>query len=281
MSIGKVFVWPDLVGTPTDPDTAFATVGPGPVVEIGDESELTLELRCTAGVPRAWDVLVEVSFDAQTSWLPWYLSSVQCSTGATDTGGCRLELPRNCEARVSVRRWGGTANSRLAVYAVARKNMPEPHCYGQPLNLVNHQFAGIECWSDGAGAPVLPPIAPAAHLPEPQAAATQLRIPTGEADTLVIEYTVSALACTTVQFEVRESTDDFGSTAEDPVINWVNAGVVSQSVAQESCTGALGTWKTRRIEVDPGTAFVVLAQITGGGAATRLIARARLYRLGR
>jgi len=284
MSFGRGAIWPDRpvltpnVPTPTDPTTAY--VLSSAVIDIGAENELVLVLTCSVGVPRAFDVMSEVSFDNETSWLPWTISSVQCSTAASDVGGALILLPRFCKARFSARRWGGGANTRLAITAHARAEMPEPSLHGQPLSLSNHQTDGIECWSDGAGAPVLPPIAPAVHLPEPQAAATQLRIPTGLADTLVIEYTVSANACTTVQFEVNESTDDFTSTAIDQAINSVVAGVISQNVAQEQGTGAIGTWKTRPIDVLPGTSFVVLAQITGGGAATRLIAYARLYRRG-
>jgi hypothetical protein len=277
-TLGREFIWPDVAGTPTDPDTAYATVGPGPVYEIGAEAELLVELRCTVGVPRAWGIYAEVSMDRGTTWYPWAEKVVQCSASAAAVDGARIVYPVGVQARFSVRRWGGNANTRLAVFATTRISMPSPYLNGQPLELVSHQEAGVECWGDGAGAAVAAPASPA-YAPSPAPAATQLRIPTGEADTLEIEYTVAAFAATTIEFVVQESRDDGATFWPRQAVNSVAAGVVAQSTAFEQVTGTLGTFRTREISITPGTLIRIDAQKTGGGAAT-LLAYARLLKTG-
>lgn len=279
MGFGRGYVWPDTVGTPTDPDTAFATVGPGIDIEVGLENELVLELICTAGVPRAWEAYVEVDLGAGGAWMPWSQQATQCSAGATDIAGIPVIVPQNCTARISFRRWGGNVNTALAVFAVARLSMPEPSFHEQPLQLVNSQQDGVECFGTGAGAAAAPAATPN-YAPEPAAAATQLRIPTGVADTLVIEATVGTLAATTIEFVIQESTDDGTTFWPLMAVNSVVAGVVSQTLAQEQISGALGTRSTREITVKPGTLIRVDAQRTGGGAGTTLLAYARFYRRG-
>ena len=279
VALGLQSIWPDEAGTATDPDTTFATVGNGPVYDVGTERELVLDATVTGSFVRAIEIMVEIQLNSG-SWYPWVIKAAQGTNVATDHIGFKTTLPNNTRFRVSARRFGGNANTRLVIDGWLREAMGELSYYGQPVELVNHQLVGIECWGSGAGAHDHPAAGPN-YAPAPAAAADQLRIPTGEADTLVIRYAVAALAATTIEFVVQESIDDGTTFRPLQAVNSVVAGVVSQTLAQESCTGAIGTFISREISVRPGTLIRVDAQRTGGGANTELLAYAHLYRLGR
>ena len=146
--IGRQFLWPDAAGTPTDPDVAFATVGPGPTFEVHREREMLLILSCTGGAPRAMGLLIEVTQNGGTTWYPWAIRTMQSSAAATSVLGTRVTFPTDCEFRVSARRWGGTANSLLTVAAIAREDLPDLRYFGQPIDLGGQVEDGIECWGE-------------------------------------------------------------------------------------------------------------------------------------
>jgi hypothetical protein len=222
--------------------------------------------------------MVEVLLDpAAVLWSPCAVKTIPCSAGATAVVGSRISLPERCQYRVSVRRVGGTANTLVAIRSWQRQIMPQFQRNNDPVELLYHQQNGIECWGTGGGAHAHPAAGPA-YAPEPAAAADQLRIPVGEANTLVITYAVAANAATTIEFVVQESRDQGATFQPRQAVNSVVAGVVNQTVALESVTGAIGTFETREISITPGTTIRIDAQRTGGGAGTELLAYARLYR---
>jgi hypothetical protein len=278
--IGRQFVWPNAAGTPTDPGVGFAVVGAGPVYDIELENELVLYISCTGGAPIAVGVMAEVLLDG-VNWSPWCVEIAHSSgIAATDALGMEMHLPQRCQVRFSVMRYGGTANSLVTVRAWGRQCLSSPSYLDGPLSLANHLDTGIICWGNGTGGHDHPAAGPA-YAPAPAGAGAQLIIPTGVADTLVITYTVAALAATTIEFVVQESLDQGTTFYPRQAVNNITAGVVNQTAALEQVNGALGTYSTREITVIPGTLIRIDAQRTGGGAGTELTAVARLFRLGR
>lgn len=279
-TIARQFAWPDAAGTPTDPGATFAAVGAGPVYEVGEERDVLLVCAVTGADCRAIQIQVEAGITT-AGVAAWYPYCVRTILGTViGSHATVVKLPAGARVRVSARRFGGTANTRLTIRAQARVDVGEPNYNGQPLELARHQSVGIECWGDGAGAAVAPPASPA-YAPNPAAAGSQLRIPTGEADTLVIRYTVAVLSATTIEFVVQESVDDGATFRALPAVSTVVGGVIDTDVGQESPSGVIGTYITREIAVRPGTLIRVDAQRTGGGAGTTLLAYAHLYKLGR
>jgi hypothetical protein len=278
--LARQFVWPDAAGTPTDPGTTFAAVGPGVVYEIGQETDLALILSVSGGNMRAVQVLVEIGITAAGVETFYEFARRTIPGAPIGTYLTRVKVPTGGRIRVSARRFGGSVNSLLTIAAQTRYDLGLPNFDGQPLELAAEQVAGIECWSDGAGAHEHPAASPA-YAASPAAPNLQI-IPVGDADTLVIEYVVSALAATTIEFVVLESADDGTTFRPRPAISSVVAGVVDTDAAIESCTGAIPAAGvraiTREIDVTPGTQIVIAAQRVGGGAGTALIAWARLYR---
>lgn len=279
MTISPGPVWPDLAGTATDPTVAYTDSSR--VLVPGTEGEVHCLCTLTGTQPRALQLRAAVSYWGQVNYIPVEQRTILCD-GTTAAYYTTLRgLPHDCEAIISARRWGGDATTRLVVRGYARSSVGVHSFDGQPEELALHQALGVEAWSDGAGVAVALPAGPGAHAPSPAGAAAQQWIPTGEADTLSIDFDVSGVACTTVELEVRESTDDVVTTAEQMAVNSVVGGVIGQSVAQEQVPGTIARHQTRLIAVRPGTAILILAQRTGGAAGTLGLGRVRLYRLGR
>ena len=274
-TFGRGPIWPDVAGTATQPTEAH--VLSSRVLEIREEGELACRAVVTGVACRAIQLDVQVATDGATYGTVLRKTILGAAVG---THQATLRLPTPCLARVSARGWGIDADTRLVIHADARTYLGEQDLSGQPLDLAGHQAAGIECWGDGAGAAVAMAIGPAAHVPEPQAAANQQWLPTGDADTLVIDWTAATNIPVTVELLVRERSDGV-NVVEQPAVNSVIAGIVTQQIAQDQIVfGALGTRRSREISVRPGTEVLILAQYTGAAGAPDGYGVARFYRYG-
>lgn len=273
---GRGPLWPDSSGTPTDPTESF--VASSYLAQIGLEEALQCRVIVAGDAARAVELRLEAYLDPSETWVE--VGRHVILGASIGVHPVTVRVPEVSTVRMSVRRWGGSANTTVVVEAEARGMVPTLDRNGQPLELASHQADGIECWSDGSGSSASVPAGPGAHAPSPAAAADQLWVPVGCADTLVIEAEVGGAGDDWIELQVRESPDDTTTTLEAVAVDSVVDGAVDTEVASEQISGAVGTWRTREIAVRPGTALLVLAQRAGIKAAT-LLAHARLYRLGR
>lgn len=273
-AFGRGPVWPDLAGTPTDPTAAF--VSSSRVLELHEiEGDLACRVVISGVACRAIQLIAEVSTDG----LVWREVDRKTTLGTTiGTHQASLHLTTPCLARIKARRYGGSANTLLAVHADARRELGERLIDDQPLELAGHQPAGIICWSDGAGA--------ADTLGANWAAgpvAAPHWIPVGVATHLVLECVISAGPGASIEVGLLESPDDAITTYYEEVINSVAGGVVNQMPQARQLQSGAGTIidGTYRAEFDvvPSTSVLVMAR--DAPPCVDLLARARFYRIPR
>lgn len=276
-AFGRGPIWPDILGTLGTPTEAL--VVSTRELEIREEGALACRLVITGAACRAVVLEGQESTDGQV----WRTTTRKTILGATigiHQAVLRFTMP--CLARVLARRYGIDPDTRLVVTADARNELGDRFIDSQPLELAGHQPVGVECWGDGVGGAVAMAAGPAAHVPAPAPAADQQWLPTGEADTLVVDWTVAVAAPVTVELEVRERAVGSAIEVEQPAVNNVIAGVIAQQIAQEQLVfGAIDVRRSREIAVRPNTEVLLLAQYTGGGGGTTGLGVARFYRLGR
>ena len=269
MAYARGPTWPNIAGTPTDPTVAY--VASARTIDIREESEITLQVVVAGGAAIAVQLLLEVSLDNETTWRP--LHRITIPGAAIGTHDALVRLPQYCQCRMSARRWGGTANTLIFVTGTARLPASDLYLDGQPLELAGHQAAGIDCWSDGAGAAAA---TGAAFVSGPLLDTDW--VPVGRATSGVLEITTVG-ATTSLELQIVESADDTVTEYSLEAVNNIVLGVVNtmpRVIQIQSGVGALaaGTYR-REIDVTPGTAILVRAHDTG--AAVDLLVRIRLY----
>ena len=257
MSFGQGPIWPDAAGTPTDPSVAY--ILSTRELEVVGSTELLCRGAVTGEGCTAIELLVEVATDPGETW--------RVVERRTIPGACignhqvSISLPYTCLCRLSARRLGGSVSTLLVVHAEARPWLGELTSDGQPLELAEHQEAGVVCWSDGAA----PPVAQALQLAYglgPAVGGTWFDA--AGANELVVYATLLG-PTTSVEMQLEESLD-----------NGVTSAMLDAS--EVSVDGANGTYRASWPCLSRGR-YRLWAKRTG--AAATMLALVRSFRTGR
>ena len=260
---GTGFIWPLAAGTPADPTVAY--IASTKIIQLLNERHLSCNVLVTVADCTAIELLFEESIDGETTWRR--VHEVSIPGAVVGVHRCSVDLPEASAIRVSARRLGGTAASRLSVSAEAR---PRGQAYGrnrQPIELEAAQDAGVLAWHDGAGV--------ADSLTAAYVAGDW--VPVGPATEATLNCAVDtpvALASVDIQIDV---TPDEGTTVT-PVdaINNVAGGIIDRDDNQNALPATAGNHMLR-FTVEPGTRVRASAKRTGNGA--NLLAILRLYKV--
>jgi hypothetical protein len=272
-------VWPSESGAAADPGTSFTASSR--IFRLGEESALLCKAVVSAGACRALEVLTEYSTNNGTDWE--IASKVAIPGGTLGQHPFGIELPGDNRGevwlRMSVRRYGGSAATRVVVNATVVDTIGDLQVEGQPLELAGHQSAGIECWSDGAGAAALLPNTPAI-APGPAAPAGSIQwIPSGNANTIELDVTISTSDAATVELQIWESPDNLTTTFVETIDTGSLAGIVPERVRSEQIVGTIGHRKAT-LPVTPNRMICVAAQYTTSVGTPKALILARLLKIG-
>lgn len=280
-------IWPGLGGVATNPTTTYTDSTS--VIQI-EEQERWLLGRVILGAGITEDpglrVRVSVSFDytaalgiAGSTWIIYSRKDIP----HLEVGShyFEVELPHHCHALVSCRDMAGDADTAITIEGRLRSWTSGKGMNGQPLELRSCQAEGAPAFNNAGAAQVL-----TANL---AVSTSGTWIPVGDASEMDLIFTSSGTVPTAIEIEVQESYSDVAAPAATtiaslPVVNAVAGGDVNVWPGieqQQSAAGTLanGTYKTRRIAVNPGSMVRVRARRNGGAADTALLAFARFWKV--
>ena len=230
----------------------------GSTIEVHTENHLYCQATLSTGADATTgtDLQLELSFDAGQNWRVYDNIGLIALEGGTELHNFHFRVPTRCQARLSLRRRGGTADSTAYVEAYLREHdgdLDETRPMG-----VNY----AEAISDGAGAGLL--------LTGAMQYGDWIDVGLGDRIELLITKT-TANNPTNVYFEIQQQEGAIGHPLD--AIDSITTGDVVHSAMRIDVTDIDATnplYRMYRVDVEPGSLIRVGGMFVGGTAPTIL-----------
>lgn len=230
----------------------------GSTIQINTENHLYCQATLSTGadVTTAVDLQLELSFDAGQNWRVYDNIGLVALEGGTEQHNFHFRTPVRCQARLSLRRRGGTADSTAYVEAYLREHDGDL----DETRPITTNYA--EAISDGAGAGLL--LTGAAQY------GGWIDVGLGDRVELLITKT-TANNPTNVYFEIQQQEGANGHPLD--AIDRITTGDVVHSAMRIDVTDIDATtplYRSYRVDVEPLSTIRVGALFVGGAAPTIL-----------